>query len=225
MKNSTLFSVGFIITLIAVMLYTNFVLKKEYQKIDLTDSFKNYISITTKPYSILSLSGSNGYPIEIVKKTHNNIKVLRSRESHFKSSRRGDTLFIEFSGSDISMQQARFSDIPYGIIIETSLLNHIISADTHTIIRGFSGQDLTLTLQNNSLTQFFDCSLKTMFLTSRNNSQFEFSKNNSAEHLNIAMSEKSIGYFQEVTFSTINHTLKDSTTFVLSKETFRNILK
>ena len=225
MKKSNLFLVVTGLVIITGMYLTNVILKKEYQKIDLTDPYKNYVSVASASYSVLDISGSNGYPIKIIHKKINDIKVLRSRLNHFKSKIKNDTLFILFTGSNISMYQAFSSETPSGVIIESNDVSSIIATNTYNRIIGFSNQDLEVTLKGNSLMRFFDCNLKTMHINSTESSQYEFSTNNKVDSLYIEMSGESVGYFQDINFSTINHSLKDSIRVVFSRGTFERVLK
>lgn len=224
-KKSNLMILGMILISTIGMFASNFMLKSEYLKIDLSDIYKNYISVDKKAYSVLSISGSNGYPIDIIQKPHNNIRVLRSRQGHFNSNLIGDTMFIEFTGANISQQQAFLSETPSGIIIESNELTHVISDNTTNRIIGFSHQNFTLSLRGNSLSKISDCTVKRFEIDSKNNSQFEFSNNNQVDSLKIDLSGNSIAYLKEISFTDIHHSLTDSVTLVLSKSVTNRILQ
>lgn len=225
MKKSNLFLITLGLIMIAGMFSTNVILKKEYQKIDLTDPYKNYVSVASPSYSVLDISGSNGYPIEIVNKKTDDIKVLRSRLHHFKSNLKNDTLYIQFTGSNISMEQSYHTKTPPGIIIEKNVLSSIIITNIHNRISNFSNQDLKLILKGNSHMEISDFHLNTMDIDVKNNSQIEFLNINTVDSLHIKMENKSIAKLQKIDFKTIKHSLSDSITFVLSKDTFNNMLK
>ncbi|WP_425076821.1 hypothetical protein [Psychroserpens sp. S379A] len=225
MKKSNLFLIGLSIVVVAGMILTNVNLKKEYQKIDLTNPHKNYVSVAAEAYSVLDISGSNGYPIEVRYQKTNDIKVLRSRLSHFKSIVKNDTLFIEFTGSNISMQQRFNSNTPPGIIVGKNKLSSIEIADTHNRVSGFSNQDLKLVLKGNSYTEISDCNINLLEVDMKNNSQIEFVTTNTADSLDMTMRDKSIARMQEIHFQSLKHRLSDSVVVVLSKGVFKNILK
>lgn len=224
MKKSNLFIIALGLVLMCGMTTTNIILKKEYLKIDLTDVFKNYISVESRPYSVLDISGSNGYPIEIVYKETNDIKVLRSRIGHFKSTLENDTLFVQFTGSNISREQTAQSNTPAGIIIEKSALSSVIIRNTHNRLFGFSDLNLELTLKGSSLMEINNCDLNTLKIDMKHNSRIDFLEFNTVDSLDIRMSDTSIVNLQKIDFSSINHSLADSITLVLSKETFNRIL-
>lgn len=225
MKKSNLFLITLGLVIITGMYTTNIILKKEYQKIDLTNPYKNYVSVDSSSYAVLSISGSNGYPIEIVHKKTNAVKVLRSRLDHFKSILKNDTLFIQFTGSNIPMEQGNHGNTPAGIIIEKNSLSSIIITNTYNRVFGFSNQDLKLVLYGNSFTEISNCNLKILEVDMKNKSQIEFLKTNTADSLYIKMANKSIVRLKNIEFKTIKHNLRDSITVVLSKETFNRILK
>ncbi len=216
---------GLLLILALGMFTTNSILKKEYLKIDLTDTFKNYTSVNKETYKVLHISGSNGYPIDIIEKPEHTIKVLRSRQKHFKSDLRKDTLFVVFTGANISQKQAFMTDTPSGIIVESNTINTVIANNTNTRITGFSQRDLKLILEGNSLTKVFNCTMETLAIAAKDNSQFEFSRNNTIDSLYIEMSNNSVGAFEEVNFSALHHSLKDSVRLVLSKEVVQTMMR
>ena len=112
MKPGNILSIAILITVLSGMIFTNFILKNEYLKIDLDDEFKNYISQYIGSYSVLHIKGSNGYPIEIKKGETDDLKVLRSRLSHYNQTLVNDTLSIEFTGTNISLEQAFGNETP-----------------------------------------------------------------------------------------------------------------
>ncbi|TVZ55007.1 hypothetical protein OD91_0248 [Lutibacter sp. Hel_I_33_5] len=225
MKKSNLFITILSTVIIVGMFATNITLKNEYQKIDVSDPFKNYISIDHKPYSVLDISGSNGYPIQIISKKTNDIKVLRSRVKHFKSELRNDTLYIKFTGSNIPSNQRYNSNTPYGIIIENDKLASIISKNTHNRIFNLENKNLHLTIKGNSFIEMSHCNLDTLQVDVQNSGYIDFTMKNKAEYLDLKMSDKSIVSLQNLDFKSIKHSLKDSVSIVLSKDAFNKILK
>lgn len=224
-KKSNLLLTGIVLISTLGMFATNYVLKQEYLNIDLTDMYKNYVSVDTGAYSVLNISGSNGYAIDIIQKPHNHVRVLRSRRQHFSSHVVEDTLFIKFTGANISQQQALLSDIPSGIIVESNDLAQVISDNMYSRIIEFSDQDFELSLTGNSFSKLLNCSFNTLDIHSRNNSQFEFSQSNRVDSLRIDMSDASVGYFQEIRFEDISHSFKDSVTLILSKSVMNKVFE
>lgn len=225
MKKSNLFFMTLGIIMIMGMCATNIVLKKEYDKIDLTDPYKNYVSVQSEPYMVLDLSGSNGYPIEIEYSETNDIKVLRSRLGHFKNLLRNDTLFIQFTGSNIPMEQGRNSSTPAGIIIGKSTLSGIIGRGTHQRVSGFSGEDLKLILKGNAFAEISNCNLHIMEVDMMNTSQIAFLERNKVDSLQLKMANTTMAELRKIDFRNMEHTLGDSISFVLSKEVIGKILR
>ncbi len=102
MKSGNTALIAFITLLLVSMIWVNTQLKAAYNEIDLSDKLRNYLSIDTGPYSILKISGSNGYPIQIEQGDAREFKVLRSRGPHITHQISGDTLIIQFSGARVS---------------------------------------------------------------------------------------------------------------------------
>lgn len=225
MKTSNLFITILFLVIVIAMFITNVSLKNEFLKIDLKDVYKNYVLVDAEPYSVLSISGSNGYPIEVVQKETNTIKVLRSRLKHFKSVVKNDTLFINFSGSNIPMNQQNNSKTPAGIIIENNSLSDIITTNIHNRIKGFVNQDLKITLRGKTFTEISNTNLNFMDLVINDISRIDFSDKNKVDSLDLKMNDNSVAYLKAITFRKINTKVKDSATIILSKNTFNKILK
>nr|WP_297788836.1 DUF2807 domain-containing protein [uncultured Allomuricauda sp.] len=224
MKTSTVFIVFLSITIAGVLLATNVSLKKEYEKIDLDDVFKNYVSVDSEPYSVLSISGSNGYPIEIVQKDTNAIKVLRSRLEHFKSVVKNDTLFIEFTGSNISMQQSFLTTTPSGIVIHKNNLSGIIATNTHQRVNGFKTEHFTLNLKGYSHVELQNCNAQTLSILMENESYLQFLEHNIADSISLKMTHTSVADLNDISFKKVHPVLGDSVALVLSKDVFKNLL-
>ena len=225
MKTSNLFIVLFSIVILAVLFITNINLKNEYLKIDLEDMYKNYVSVDAAPYSVLSISGSNGYPIEIEQNDTNSIKVLRSRLEHFKSVVKNDTLFIEFSGSNVSMQQSFLSTTPSGIVIHKNKLSAIVSMNTHQRVSGFENDRFNLILKGNSHLEIRSSNIQTLSVLTEKNSQIQFLEQNTIDSLSLKMLNTSVANLTNINFKKVHPVLSDSIAIVLSKNTFKNLLK
>jgi hypothetical protein len=223
MKPSNILSLILCATTLFGMFYTNTILKREFLEIDLDDQYKNYISHDSGDYSVLDIRGSNGYAIEIKESKKNDIKVLRSRLKHFKQKLIEDTLFIEFTGSNISIEQALSNDTPAGIIIEKSVLSKIIVTNTYNRITAFRDQNMDIVLKESSISEIADCKLKSLNIYAEDNSQYVFSENNSIDSVHLYMMDNSIGRLNEIEYLNLNHTLEDSVTLILSKNSFDRI--
>lgn len=223
MKTSNILLLTVLFVIIFGMFYTNTTLRGEFLKIDLEDQFKNYISYEIAPYSVINIKGSNGYPIEIKKGKLDDVKVLRSRQNHFKKKLVKDTLFIEFTGANISIQQAFTNETPPGIIIENNTLSKIIISNTYNRISHFSDQELDILLKKSAVVDIAECNLKRLNLYAERKSQYLFSKNNNIDSLNLIMLDKSIGHLNDLDFLSLHQSLGDSVTLVLSKKVFDRI--
>lgn len=224
MKTSNIFISVLATTILTGMVVTNLILKNECLKININDPFKSYVSIEFEPYSVLDISGSNGYPIEILAKENEDVKVLRSRLEHFKSEVINDTLFIQFTGSNVSMKQSFLSTTPSGIIIHKKNLSRIITSDTHNRVSGYSNQDLTLKIKGNSYVEVSNVNLQSLNVLMNKSSQIAFTKENQVDSINLIMNNATVAHLEKIKFSNITHILSDSITLVLSKNTFTNLI-
>lgn len=225
MKTSQVFIIILSIVILAVLYATNVSLKKEYLKIDLENVYKNYVSVNSKPYSVLSISGSNGYPIEIFQNDTNTIKVLRSRLEHYKSTVKNDTLFIEFSGSNVSMRQSFLTTTPPGIVIHKNKISGIVNSNTHQRVSGFKNDHFNLVLKGNSHLELKNSKVKTLSVLTENDSQIQFLEHNTIDSLSLKMLNTSVANLTNINFKKVHPVLSDSIAIVVSKDTFKNLLK
>lgn len=223
MKASNIFTLCLMATMLGSLVYFNNILAAEYEKIDLDDKYKNYATIETKPFHILHLSGSNGYPIRIQKSTTQSVKVLRSRRQHFESHQLDDTLFIRFTGANIPMDQSFQNQTPPGIIIAASDLTDIIAHNTFNKISEFDQKSMNILLYETSTADISNCTLDRIHLTAQGRSQYSFSQKNSIDSLSLIMEGSTIGRLDDISFSNIQHSLGDSVVMVLSNKVFARL--
>jgi hypothetical protein len=222
-SNQFLAILGFI--MLFMMLFTHFNLVHAYQEIDLSDPFKNYISLQAKPYSVIKLSGSNGYPIELNYAEENGIKVLRSRTAHVQHKSHGDTLFISFTGASISKQQSKLSNTPPAIIIHRSTLPEIVVRDVHCRINDFDRDDMQISIQGNALTEIKDCHINTMKVKVSQQGHLEFLDQNRVDSLQLNMTNSSVAFLKNVNLDHIKENLGDSVSLVLSNQVFSSLVE
>ena len=224
-KNSNQFLASFGLLTLIMIGFTNFNLVREYKKIDLSDPFKNYLSMPSIPHSVLKFSGSNGYPIEIRYSDVNTIKVLRSRVEHVHQNITADTLYIDFTGANISKNQSQYSNTPPAIVLQRNVLPEIIISDIHCKIADFDAEELRLTVKGNALCEIKDCHLNTMNVEVSNNGHLEFFHENSVRSLQLAMRNTSSAYLKNVNLHHIEQDLTDSVSIILSNDVFNALVK
>lgn len=222
-SNQFLLILGSII--LSMMLFTNFNLVEEYKKIDLSDPFKNYISLDVEPYAVLKLSGSNGYPIEVRQADESELKLLRSRTEHVKHRIHADTLFISFTGARISKHQSQTSNSPAAIIIQRSVLPEIIMTDIHGKISDFEADEMKLSIKGNALAEIKDCQLNRMQVNISQQGHLEFFHQNSVDSLALDMANSSVAFLKQVNLQHIQQDLGDSIAIVLSNDVFSALNK
>ena len=225
MKKSNLFLTILGLLTCAMMVFTNFNLVQAYKKIDLSDPFKNYLPFQTEPYSVLILSGSNGYPIELKYAEEDGLMILRSRTEHLRRRSHGDTLFIEFTGARISKQQSQSSNAPAAVIIQRSLLPEISASDIHVKISDFEKDDLELKIGGNALTEIKNCQFNRMKVDLSQQGHLEFFAQNSVDSLQLSMANTSVAFLKNVNLHHIQQELSDSIAIVLSNHVFRDLIE
>ena len=100
MKLSARILLSMLIVLVAGLLLSNVILKKEYNKIDKSDLHWNYTSILTEHFKYLKIDGGNNTKIAFEQNKNCSVRVLNDWQRYhpelIKSFVKDDTLFIKF---------------------------------------------------------------------------------------------------------------------------------
>lgn len=214
-----------ILVLLTSMAWVNTQLKAVYYEIDLTDKLKSYLTLETDHYSILKISGSNGYPIDIRQGENEAIRVLRSRASQLEHHIDGDTMIIHFSGARVSPSSLATTTTPSGLIISSSKITEVLLTDTHNRVSGFAEPSFTLHLKGNSYTELSDNHLGTLSVNASLNSSFEFRNKNSADTALITLQDNSVGFLDGLSYHRLRPAMEDSSLMVLSKSALQALIK
>lgn len=225
MKKSNQFLAILGLLTLFMVLFTDVKLVQAYKKIDLSDPFKNYISLELGPYAVLKLSGSNGYPIEVNYADEDELKVLRSRTEHVNHSIHKDTLFIEFTGARISKQQNQSSNSPAAIIIQKSRIPEIIATDIHCRISDFEIDEMKLSLEGHAISEIKDCQLGRMKVNIAQQGHLAFYHQNRINSLVLKMENASVAFLKNVNLHHIEPDLGDSVSLVLSNHVFNALVE
>ena len=100
MKLSSRILIGMLIILVAGLLLSNIVLKKEYSKIDKSDLHWNYTDVLTQHFKYLKIEGGNNTKIAFEQNKNCSVRVLNDWQRYhpelIQSFVKNDTLFIKF---------------------------------------------------------------------------------------------------------------------------------
>ena len=100
MKLSSRILLSLLIIIVAGLLLSNIVLKKEYNKIDKSDLYWNYTPVLTQPFKYLKIEGGNITNIAFEQSKNYSVRVLNDWQRYhpqlIQSSVKNDTLFIKF---------------------------------------------------------------------------------------------------------------------------------
>lgn len=224
MKPGNIAFSALIIILLTSMIWVNTELRDAYYQIDLTDKLRNYLSISTDEYSILKISGSNGYPIEIQQSDKSEMKFLRSRIPQIEHKINGDTLILHFTAARVSPSSLANTVTPPGIIISCPTLSEIILEDTHNRISGFEQSLLQMKLAGSSYTEFSDNRIGTLSVHARGSSSFDFRNKSTADTAILRLKGGSVGFLEGLSYHVIEPIMEDSSLVVLSKSALQELM-
>jgi len=225
MKASNIALSVLIIALLTSMVGVNTALEKVYSEIDLTDKLRSYTVLEFSEFKVLKISGSNGYPIDIKQSESAEIRVLRSRVSHFEHRTSGDTLIIHFSGARVSHSALPNTTTPAGLIISSDNLSALILTNTHNRISGLDQAALSLTLAGEAYTELSDNRLGMLRVQASGGSSFEFRNENMADTALLTLKHKSVGFLDGLSYHELQPVIEDSALVVLSKNALNEFVK
>jgi hypothetical protein len=100
MKLSSRILISMLIILVAGLLLSNIILKKEYNKIDKSDLHWNYTNVLTQHFKYLKIEGGNNTKIAFEQNKNCSVRVLNDWQRYhpelIKSFVKNDTLFVKF---------------------------------------------------------------------------------------------------------------------------------
>ncbi len=103
MKLSTIILLATFVLLLTTLFATNIILKKEYNRLDKSDSYWTYDKILEQPFQYLKIEGGNNSHIVYQQSASPSVRVSRNWTSFNKGSARifvkNDTLFLKFPTS------------------------------------------------------------------------------------------------------------------------------
>ena len=109
MKLSTGILVIMLCMLVAGLLASNIILKKEYDKVDKSDVYWTYRKILTQPFRYLKIEGGNITNIAFEQSANCSLRVLeewqRYHEGVVKAFVKNDTLFVKFTYTNKNMDE------------------------------------------------------------------------------------------------------------------------
>jgi len=103
MKFTTKIIVTILLLIIAGLVFSNVILKREFDKVDKTDIYWNYEKVLEKPFKYLKITGGNISNIAFEQSPHPSVRLLqewkRYHGGHIKANVQNDTLYIDFDFS------------------------------------------------------------------------------------------------------------------------------
>jgi hypothetical protein len=103
MKFTTKILATVFLLMIAGLVFSNVILRREFDKVDKTDIYWNYERVLEKPFKYLKITGGNITNIAFEQSPHPSVRLLqdwkRYHGGHIKAQVQNDTLYIDFDFS------------------------------------------------------------------------------------------------------------------------------
>ena len=181
MKLSTGILLTMLFVLVAGLLASNMILKKEYDKVDKSDVYWTYRKILTQPFRYLKIEGGNITNIAFEQSANCSLRVLeewqRYHEGVVKAFVKNDTLFVKFTYTNKNMDEK-------------------IWMGGMTLVRIFSPELLTVNGFNTKL-EMFKMKQKSFTVNMAGRSSFEVeSMVPDLDTLNVSQKDSSVVVFE-----------------------------
>lgn len=142
---------------IAGVFGSNFVLKKEYDRLDKSDPYWNFKSINSGRFTHLVINGGNISNIVLEQSPHNYVKVLGnwrgSEDGSVKTHINNDTLYVNFSNQFIDLYEKYWLRDVVPVRISTPKLYSVTGLNTKLVVDKFSGRNLKIILSGDARIQ------------------------------------------------------------------------
>ena len=203
--------------LFATTIFIDFLLKRNYLKINLNYSFKNYEPVAIGPFKYLKIKGGNGYAIEIKHATKLDMKVMTSRKRFLTATQHGDTLLIEFTVMS-SMAMRDPERLSHGLIISSPEIAEIVADGSNNIINDWKTDSLKLILTGNASANINNADIGKLTAIGNQNSVFNFRSGNKTRQLNLRLKDNAAAFFQNITYFNLDPVLTDNSQLSFSAQ-------
>ncbi|MDB5089487.1 MAG: hypothetical protein JWR09_3481 [Mucilaginibacter sp.] len=217
MKTSNKILLTLLSVLLATTVFVDFLLKRAYLKINLTDPFKNYAPVAIRPFKYLNIKGGNAYAIEIKQATKLDMKVMTSRKSFLTTAQHGDTLLIKFTVMS-SMAMRDPEGLPHGLIISSPEIAEIIAEGSNNIITGWKMDSLKLTLTSNASASINNADLGKLSVRGNQNAVFNFHSENKVQYLDLRLTDSASAFLQGISYSVFNPLLTGDSQLIFNAQ-------
>lgn len=222
MKTSNKIIFGLVATLLAATIIVDLSLKEAYLKVNLSDPFKNYTSITLRPFKHLKIIGGNSYAIKIRQTTQTNLKVMNSRKGFLNTAQHGDTLVIWFTVQS-SLLLRDPESLPLGIIIGNSRLTSLDANGTNNILDGWQTDILKLNLTGNATACFRKGNIQNINVKANQNAIIDFKSANYMEHVSIRLQNDAKAFLRDVRYISFTPVLRDNSEVIFGARSIDQI--
>jgi hypothetical protein len=129
-------------------------MKGEYDRIDKSDKYWNYIKFTDKPFKHIRITGGNVSNIVYEQSPHSVVKVMRawhgSEDGTVKAVVANDTLTIDFANGYKDIYEKYWLRDAVTVRISGPVLESVNGADTKMVLNKFDQPALKVDLKGNS---------------------------------------------------------------------------
>lgn len=154
MKKTSKILIGMLVFAIIAMVISNFLLKKEYDKVDKSDTYWTYAKILEQPFKHIKVQGGNLTTIAFEPSTNPSVRVFKMwkgfEDDSVKAFVRNDTLFLTFPENISDPFEKRYMGWNTLVRVFAPELLSVEGNNTNFVIAKFKQKHLQIDLSGRS---------------------------------------------------------------------------
>jgi hypothetical protein len=208
MKTGNLLSAILISSLFAGALACDLLLAAQYRNTDLADPYKNFETISVSQFKYISISGGNGYAIQLKAGRHFSVKLMKSRKSFFALKQSGSSLAVCFKVANQTYQ--RPEDCTVGLIITAPDISRLKLSGVNTVVSGFRSDSMRMELDSSAQLRCSSLNIENLFVQATRGASVDFQQLNRAGLLSLELRGHASATFHQMVYNRFAPIVSDS---------------
>lgn len=136
---------------------SNYILKKEYERLDKSDPYWNYSKVQDKPFRHVVIKGGNISNIVFEESAVSYVKLLNewrgSHDGSVQSRLASDTLYLDFSNTYVDMYEKYWLQSVVPVRLSSPALRSVNGINTKLVLDKFNQPTISIALRGDSRVQ------------------------------------------------------------------------
>ena len=208
MKTGNLLSLILVTFLLAGAIACDLLLAAQYKKTDLADPYKNFETVPVRSFRKLSITGGNGYAIQLQQGEQFSLRLMKSRKSFFSLQQSEDSLALSFKVANQTYQKP--GDCIVGLIITAPLLNYLKLTGANMVLTGFDSDRLFIQLDSSAQLRCSKLKIEHFFIEAARGASIDFQQLNHVDLLSLKLNNHASATLSDVVCNKFEQSVSDS---------------